>query len=67
MRTDMTMLIVVFRNFANAPKNGKAVPIHAVKVCRGSKVFSSTHCPRLHQMTLSGRFGGRTLNNDFIK
>ena len=36
-RTDMTKLTVIFLNFAYSPKNDKAVPIHAMKVYRGSK------------------------------
>jgi len=28
-RTNMTKLMVAFRNFANVPKKGKTVPLHA--------------------------------------
>ena len=35
-RMDMTKLMVIFRNFEHSPKNDKAVPIHAMKVYRGS-------------------------------
>ena len=30
-QTDVTNLIVAFRNFANVPKKGKVAPIHSMK------------------------------------
>jgi hypothetical protein len=35
-QTDMTKLTVAFRNFANAPKQGKDVPGYALKAYRKS-------------------------------
>jgi len=42
-RTDMTKLIVAFRNFANAPKEGKTVPLQAKQSQRGWYRGSSAH------------------------
>jgi len=32
---DTTKLILAFRNFANAPKEGTVFPVHAMTVCTG--------------------------------
>jgi hypothetical protein len=44
MRTDgqmdMTKLIVAFRNFANAPKEGEVFLVHGMKACRENKGIS---------------------------
>ena len=37
MRTDMTKLIVAFRNSANAPTEGKVVCVHTIKAHWRSK------------------------------
>ena len=34
-RTDIKTLIVAFRNFANAPKKGKTVPLQAKQLVQG--------------------------------
>jgi hypothetical protein len=34
-QTDMTKLIITFRNFVNAPKKGKVVPVYIVKEYEG--------------------------------
>jgi len=46
-RTDMTKLIVAFRNFANAPKEGKTVPLQAKQSQRvGTEVVLHTQKPK---------------------
>jgi hypothetical protein len=43
MRTDMTKLIVAFRNFANAPKNNSGNPfvLNAAKIYHNTRRHSS--------------------------
>jgi hypothetical protein len=36
-QTDMKKLLTAYRNFANAPKKGKDVPIYALKAYRKSR------------------------------